>query len=453
MIIPLLFIVTVVSIQLLKDEKNSPSPRPAPQPIQNNNRFNVINTVRVQNEKNKPHTLQINSIEAGETIKDHLRHDPSIVRIKHNAKDESHYHHDQVTVKFKSHPSDTDLEQMLKDISGKVLNNLDTTIVFQSDRLETSELIAYFSKRENVEYTEPVYIYLQNQLNLPNDILYTEQYQWNLPVIQTEAGWDVTRGNEKVVIAIVDTGVDLNHPDLKNRLTKGYNVIENTNFPDDDNGHGTHVAGIIASETNNQEGGAGITWYNKIMPIKAMGPEGYGTSFDIAKGVIWAVEHGANVINLSLGNYQPSKLMKDAVKYAFDRNVVIVAAAGNDNSNQTSYPAAYPEVIGVSAMDYTGMRASFSNYGDYIDVTAPGVQIPSTYFNQQYAALSGTSMATPHVAGLAGLIFSANPKLSNHEVINIIKNTAYDLGTPGDDFEFGHGLIDVKEALDAARKK
>ena len=134
MVIPLLFIVTIISIQLLKDENEST--RPTPEPIQNNNRFNVINTTRVQNESNKPHTLQINSIGAGETIKDQLRHDPSIVLIKHNSKDESHYHHDQVTVKFKNHPSDNELGQMLKDISGKVLNNLDTTIVFQSDRLE-----------------------------------------------------------------------------------------------------------------------------------------------------------------------------------------------------------------------------------------------------------------------------------------------------------------------------
>ncbi len=447
MVIPLLFIVTVVSIQLFKGDKDSPDLQ-ANQP---NNRFNVINTARVQNEVNKPQTLQINSIAAGETIKDHLRHDPSIVLIKHGGKNESHYHHDQVTVKFKSNPSDGKLKQILEEISGKVLNTLDSTIVFQSDRLSTAELIDYFTKQENVEYAEPIYIYLQQVL--PNDFLYTEQYQWNLPVIQTEAGWDVTRGNEKVIIAVVDTGVDLNHPDLKNRLTKGYNVIDNNNFPDDDNGHGTHVSGIIASETNNQEGGAGITWYNKIMPIKAMESEGYGTSFNIAKGIVWAVEHGARVINLSLGNYHTSKIMKDAVQYAFDRNVVMVAAAGNDNTNQISYPAAYPEVIGVSAMSYTGRLASFSNYGDYVDVTAPGVQIPSTYFNQQYAALSGTSMATPHVAGLAGLIFSANPKLSNRQVIKIIKNTAYDLGTPGDDVEFGHGLIDVKKALQAARNK
>jgi subtilisin family serine protease len=190
----------------------------------------------------------------------------------------------------------------------------------------------------------------------------------------------------------VDSGVDLDHPDLKGRLTNGYNVLENNQFPDDDNGHGTHVAGIIASETNNKEGVAGITWYNKIMPIKALGAEGYGTSFDVAKGIIWAVDHGASVINLSLGNYQHSSLLKEAIDYAYDHNVVLIASAGNDNTSQTSFPASYPEVLGVAALSYTGGRAPFSNNGDYIDITAPGVQIASTFFNQQYAALSGTSM-------------------------------------------------------------
>ncbi len=135
----------------------------------------------------------------------------------------------------------------------------------------------------------------------------------------------------------MDTGVDLNHPDLKNRLIEGYNVLENNHYPDDDNGHGTHVAGIIASETNNEQGVAGITWFNKIMPIKAMEAKGYGTTFDIAKGIIWATDHGADVINLSLGNYQPSALMKQAVDYAYKKNVVMIVAAGNDNSKQPSY--------------------------------------------------------------------------------------------------------------------
>ncbi|MCM3125427.1 MULTISPECIES: S8 family peptidase [unclassified Mesobacillus] len=262
-----------------------------------------------------------------------------------------------------------------------------------------------------------------------------------------------TTGDEHIIIAVIDTGVDLDHPDLSRRLTNGYNVLENNDFPDDDNGHGTHVSGIIASETNNQEGIAGITWYNKIMPIKAMGAEGYGTTFDIAKGIIWAVDHGANVINMSLGNYQPSSLLKEAIDYAYNKNVVMISAAGNENTMQPSYPAAYPEVLSVSAVDNTGRRASFSNYGDYIDVSAPGVQITSTYFNQQYAALSGTSMASPHVAGLAGLLLSANPNLTNREVIDIIKNSAYDLGIPGNDSDFGNGLIDVKNALEAAQNE
>jgi thermitase len=407
---------------------------------------------KMQIVQTKSGLLQINSIAMGETIKGHLRNDPSVHLIKHSKKNESHYNKNEVTVKFKLHPSPRELDLMEKEINGAVVKKLDSTIVFRSNTMATDELIRHFQRKENVVFAEPNYLYLQNQIG-PNDLLYQERYQWNLQVIRAEAGWDVTRGDEEVVIAVVDTGVDLNHPDLKNRLTKGYNVLENNHYPDDDNGHGTHVAGIIASETNNEEGAAGITWYNRIMPIKAMEAKGYGTTFDIAKGIIWAVDHGADVINLSLGNYQPSALMESAVKYAYDKNVVLISAAGNDNSNQPSFPASYPEVLAVSAIDFYGNRAPFSNYGDYIDVAAPGVQIPSTYFNQQYAALSGTSMASPHVAALAGLIRSINPRLSNQEVMNIIKQTAYDLGIKGSDIVFGSGLIDTRSALEAARKK
>lgn len=154
------------------------------------------------------------------------------------------------------------------------------------------------------------------------------------------------------------------------------------------------------------------------------------------------MDHGADIINISFGNYQPSSLLKEAIDYAYNKNVVLISAAGNENTMQPS--SCHPEVLSVSAVDYIGRRASFSNYGDYIDFAAPGVQIPSTYFNKQYAALSDTPMASPHVAGLVGLILSANPDLTNREVINIIKNSAYDLGTPRNDSDFGSGLIDVK---------
>jgi thermitase len=395
--------------------------------------------------------LQINSLTMGETRKKHLRKDPSVFLIKHDDRSESHYRKNEVAVKFKISPTKQSLDRMVNEINGRNLKKLNSTIIFQSYKLTTSELIEFFKGQATVEYAEPNYLYLQNQIDLPNDLLYQEQYQWNFPVIRTEGGWNITKGMEDTVIAVVDTGVDLDHPDLRKRLTNGYNVIEDNDFPDDDNGHGTHVSGIIASETNNREGVAGITWYNKIMPIKAVGVEGYGTSFDIAKGIIWAVDHGADVINMSLGNYQTSSLLEEAIHYAYNQNVVLIAAAGNENTSRPSFPASYPQVLSVAAIDYTGGRASFSNYGDYIDVTAPGYQIASTYFNQQYASLSGTSMASPHVAGLAGLILSVNPNLKNREVMDIIENTTYDLGVPGKDIDFGNGLIDVQRALERAQ--
>lgn len=396
---------------------------------------------------------KVNNVKLGEKIKHQLDTQEEVTLIFHNKKDTSHYYDHEATVDFVTEPSVEEIDEITRDIKGWVIKHLNSIYIFRSTVMETPEMIEYFKQRENIEYAEPNFILMQNEVNGPNDLLYQENYQWNLPVIGTEQGWNVTRGNEEIEIAIVDTGVDLDHPDLRNRLVKGYNVIDDKSEPDDDNGHGTHVAGIIASETDNNEGVAGMTWFSKIMPIKAMGAKGYGTTFDIAKGIVWAVDHGADVINLSLGNYQPSNVLEEAVRYAFEKNVVMVSAAGNDGSDQPTYPSAYPEVLSVSAVDYNGNRASFSNYGDYIDIAAPGVYIPSTYFNQQYAALSGTSMAAPHVAGLAALILSANPDLKSSQVIRIIKKSAIDLGDKGKDINYGNGLIDVNSALQEASRE
>ncbi|MEW8970702.1 MAG: S8 family peptidase [Mesobacillus sp.] len=396
---------------------------------------------------------KVNNVKMGEKIKTQLDTQDEITLIFHNKKNTSHYYDHEAAVDFVNEPSSEEIDEITRDIKGWVIKHLNSIYIFRSTVMETPEMIQYFKQRQNIEYAEPNFILMQNEVNGPNDLLYQENYQWNLPVIGTEQGWNVTRGNEEVQIAIVDTGVDLDHPDLRNRLVKGYNVIDEKSEPDDDNGHGTHVAGIIASETNNNQGVAGMTWFSKIMPVKVMGAKGYGTTFDIAKGIVWAVDQGADVINLSLGNYQPSKVLEEAVRYAYENNVVMVSAAGNDASNQPTYPSAYPEVLSVAAVDYNGNRASFSNYGDYIDIAAPGVYIPSTYFNEQYAALSGTSMAAPHVAGLAALIKSANPGLKSSQVIRIIKNSAIDLGEQGKDINFGNGLIDVNSALQEASKE
>ena len=404
-----------------------------------------------KDDKNKGNNklFTVNSIQIGESIKNDLNNSPKITTVNHNPSDSSHFFENQVIVKFKTDISENQLSTYLKEINGKLLKRMDSIYTFSSETKTTVDLIQYFAPIENVSYAEPNYIMMQNEISPPNDELY-QRYQWNLPLIETEAGWRITQGDETVKIAVVDTGVDLEHPDLARRLTKGYNALNDSDQADDDNGHGTHVAGIIASEVNNHEGVAGITWFNPIIPVKVMGEEGYGSTFDIAKGIIWATDQGADVINLSLGNYQHSDMLKDAIDYAYRKDVVMVAASGNDNSSQPSYPAAYPEVLSVAAVDNYGERAPFSNYGDYIDVAAQGVQIASAYFNKQYAALSGTSMAAPHVAGLAGLIRSINPDLLNTEVMEIIQNTTIDLGDRGKDIYFGEGLIDIVDALEAA---
>ncbi|WP_231687915.1 S8 family peptidase [Bacillus sp. FJAT-27251] len=399
--------------------------------------------------------MQVNNIERGHYLKTKLDNQNEVTHLHHNNKDTSHYYDHEAAVQFKVMPSGEQLDKLTKDISGWVVKQDGLTFLFRSTTMETPEMLAFFQKNDQVEFAEPHYILMQNDVgpvgrNMPNDQLYLEKYQWNLPAIGTEDGWGISRGDEDIIIAVIDTGVDLDHPDLKNRLVDGYNVMNDNDEPDDDNGHGTHVAGIIASETNNHQGTAGVTWYNKIMPVKAMGAKGYGTTFDIAKGIIWAVDNGADVINLSLGNYQESNILQRAVRYAYDHDVVMVSAAGNDNSRQPSYPAAYPEVLSVSAISFDGNLAEFSNYGDYINVTAPGVYIPSTYFQNQYAQLSGTSMAAPHVAGLAGLVKSANPKLGSKEIMSIIQDTAIDVGKSGKDIQFGNGLIDVNKALTKA---
>ncbi|WP_462410865.1 S8 family peptidase [Neobacillus sp. Marseille-QA0830] len=400
--------------------------------------------IQVRNlQQNSPLTIRkVDSIGANENLKMRLNSTPTVKIIHHNHKDKSHYYDNEVIVHFKQAPNEAELQKILTDIDGIIKEKHEFAIMFKSNSQSPEKLMDYFNQMETVEFTEPHYIYMQNDVN---DTYYSG-YQWNLPAIGTEDGWNITRGSKDVKIAVIDTGVDLDHPDLAGRLLPGYNTVDDNDNPDDDNGHGTHVAGIIASLTNNGEGVAGITWYNPIIPVKVMNSDGSGGSFDVAEGIRWAVDHGANVINLSLGNYQSSSLLENAISYAQSKDVVVIAAAGNDNTSQPSYPAAYKGVLGVAAVDWDGKRAEFSNYGDYIDIAAPGVEIPSTYFQSEYASLSGTSMAAPHVTALAGLIRSVDPKLSNTEVIEVIRNNTQK-PKPGMAPYYGSGIINNVAAL------
>lgn len=390
------------------------------------------------------------------------------VTVDHPEENEgtSHYHKKQVVVKFQSPPTEDQLNQIQKELQAGPAHKLGYTYVFESTTMEAQQMMDYFRKW-NVEYAEPHYLYLTNEEtwgpspspNLsqtmeaaPNDALFS-RYQWNLPLIETLQGWGIDKGSNQIKVAVVDTGVDLKHPDLKDNLLDGYNVTsQGKTPPQDDVGHGTHVAGVISAVVNNNEGVAGMTWYNPVLPVKVLDASGSGSTYAVAQGVIWAADNGAKVINMSLGNYADAQFLHDAVKYAYDKDVVLIAASGNDNTERPGYPAAYPEVFAVAATDSKRNKATFSNYGDYIDVAAPGVNIPSTYPNNQYAALSGTSMASPHVSALAALIRSVNPLLKNTEVMDIMRRSATDIGTPGVDKHFGHGLIDVAKALQMARE-
>ncbi|MNW25270.1 Thermophilic serine proteinase precursor [compost metagenome] len=379
------------------------------------------------------------------------------VKTGHDNANASHFYENEIVVRFRSDPTEQHMKKIMTALNCDKGRKLGNNYVFKSKHYNYKELKHYFTVNWDPLYTEPHYLYMTNETvterpGFPNDLLFSE-YQWNLPATETNKGWNLSRGSEDVIVGVVDTGVDLDHPDLQGQLLEGYNVVDSAQKPYDDVGHGTHVAGIISALVNNNEGVAGMTWYNKVLPVKALDQSGSGTTYSVAEGIIWAADHGAKVINMSLGNYVDSEFLHDAVKYAYDKDIVLIAATGNDNTERPGYPAAYPEVFAVSATDENQKRASFSNYGDYVDVMAPGASIASTYPGNQYAALSGTSMASPHVAALAALIRSHNPKLKNHEVMDVMRQNVIDLGEPGHDKYFGYGQIDVYKALVAAKSK
>jgi len=315
-----------------------------------------------------------------------------------------------------------------------------------------------------VEYAEPNYIY--RAMIVPNDTYYS--LQWGHQKMDSEKAWDIERGSENIVIAIIDTGVQWNHTDLAANIwnntdeiannsidddgngyiddVRGWNFVSKNADPADDNGHGTHVAGIAAAVTNNSVGVAGMCWYCKIMPIKFLKFDGTGTDSDAALAIKYAADNNASIISTSWGAYiENSSLIGDALDYAYSKNIVLVAAAGNENTYLPLYPASYDNVISVSALAYnSSAKADFSNFGYSIEVAAPGESVYSTYYRNGYTSLSGTSMATPYVSGLAGLILSKNPNFTNRDVMNIIRISADPVVSPA---YIGAGKINASRAL------
>ncbi|MFS8806642.1 S8 family peptidase, partial [Synechococcus sp. R6-10] len=319
----------------------------------------------------------------------------------------------------------------------------------------TRRLVKRLTDEALIEYAHPNYQF--QAAFVPNDRLYPQQ--WNLRAIRMPEAWDISQG-EGVTVAVVDTGVT-RVPDLtQTQFVKGYDFVDDDEEPEDLNGHGTHVAGTIAQSTNNFLGVAGIAFKAKIMPVRVLDANGFGSLSDVVEGIRYAADHGATIINLSLGSRASAQLMEEAVAYAHSKGVTVIAAAGNENSNQVSYPARYPHVIAVSATGPNGEKAPYSNYGVGVDISAPGgaktPDHPEYGILQQtinrrnpnepvFAYFQGTSMATPHVAGVAALIQAQGIK-DPDKVEEVLKMSATPV--PGDKQNFyGAGRLDAAKAL------
>lgn len=346
-----------------------------------------------------------------------------------------------------------------------------------------------YKKDPNVEYAEPNYTV--KACATPNDYYYydfrNDDNQWGLFKIKAPQAWNITKGNTGDAVAVIDTGVYMTHVDLASKIWanpgesgggketngidddgngyvddyRGWNFAYDDNDPTDDEGHGTHCSGIIAAATNNGIGMAGTNWNAKIMPVKVMDFDGSGYVVDCAAGVVYAADRGAKVISMSYGSYAYTQTELDAVNYAYGHGCVLVGAAGNDEVQTLHYPSAYTNVIAVAATATNDAKAHYSNYGTWVDVSAPGGDSPpdpygmilSTYwidgYPDLYAWLQGTSMATPFVAGAVSLIRARNPDWSPSLVRQALENSCDNIDSlnPGYEGKLGKGRINVFKAL------
>ncbi len=368
-----------------------------------------------------------------------------------------------ILIDFKDDIPVSVLDEQLNTVNKKAGKTTSLNSIFSIDEhLYTvegdSKLLKTLRNSDLKKYTEsiePDYIY--HAFIAPNDPDYSKQ--WNLRGINIERAWEENHG-EGITVAVIDTGVS-QVPDLREtEFVEGYDFVNDRSNAEDDNGHGTHVAGTIAQSTNNNYGVAGIAYKAKIMPLKVLSGTGGGTVADIAEAIRFAVDNKADVINMSLGGGGETQVMKEAIEYAYSKGVVIVAAAGNADDNSAAYPARFPHVIGVSAVDASGNKAPYSNFGAGIDIAAPGgsdtgkiIQEtidPAQGGEPAFLGFQGTSMAAPHVAGVVALIKAAGIKEPN-AVLEVLQQSARKIND--DPFNhFGAGQLDAGNALQLALK-
>ncbi|MCF6409849.1 S8 family peptidase [Pseudalkalibacillus salsuginis] len=338
-------------------------------------------------------------------------------------------------------------DSSITSVAKKVISGIDGEIVDATDEFfvvkvngNVSEAVEALEALDAVTFAEPnVELHASY---IPDDPAY-HSLQYAPQKVGAEEAWDVTLSDPSVKIAVIDTGVDYNHPDLDGKVLQGYDFVDDDNDAIDENEHGTHVAGIAAANTDNGEGIAGMAPKASILPVRVLDADGSGTMDDVAQGIRYAADQGAQVINLSLGGKIGSKTLEAAVNYAWEQGSVVVAAAGNESTPLPSYPAYYENAIAVAATDENDAIAYFSNYGLWVDIAAPGVDIHSTIPNGGYATYSGTSMASPLVAGVAGLL-AAQGK-SAEQIRTALEETAVEV--TGTCILFQNGRVNAANAV------
>ncbi len=395
----------------------------------------------------------------------------------------------EILIGLKSDKSQGDLEAELAGMPVEVVRNADRFGFMKlkvDDNVDLFYLIELIDKLPSVRYAEPNMV--DRLFVTPNDSLYNTQWHYHnigqIPPggtfdadIDAPEGWDITTGSDTIIVGVLDSGIpmqngELSHPDLDDttRYLLGIDVVNNDMEPLDDNGHGTHVSGTIAAESNNGHGVAGVAWNVKVMAIKVFSASGSGSHEYFRDGCVYGVDNGCKVLNYSGGGSEGAT-KEHGVAYADSNGVVLCAAAGNNNQGSVSWPGAYSlqysNTICVSSTDHNDASSPFSSIGPSVTVAAPGGHgspydaddIQSTFPNypcylttnyglpEDYSPLAGTSMATPHVAGFAALILSMNPELTPDSVRQIMMNTADDLGPLGFDNQFGYGRINIFSAL------
>ncbi len=362
--------------------------------------------------------------------------------FKELLKTEEHISNELLLV-FKEAPTLEELTKLQNNDTIKKVENIGLPNLYNITFEKGTNLVTAaekLSQEQNIAKAEPNFEF--TAAYTPSEPFYKNQ--WYLKKLNAERAWDTTRGESHVVVAVLDGGVQVSHPELKGKIVKPYNAVtKKTTFSADD--HATHVAGIIGASFN-KTGIAGIAPNIKIMPINVFTGDTANTA-DIIRGIIYAADSGADVINFSMGGYGDSSPLKSAVNYARSKGVILVAAAGNDDTDERTFPATYPGVLSISATDRFDEITWFSNFGQYIDFAAPGERIYSTVTNSKYMYMDGTSMAAPVVSGTAALMLSKNPLLSENDLRDLLIKSAKDLGIPGWDLYYGYGRIDIDKAV------